>query len=295
MVGTEAGGNTSTSAPSSSPTRVAGRPARSGRTRPSSSSTYEDESLTSRGRPSAPTPAARPAAGSITRVLASDLDAFSAFLPTSSITRPARPGLRLRDAGPPLPRQGRLQPEHEQQGHVPLHAAGLDHRRARRPTRRRSASATAATNTTAMNFQNSNYQILENIRRASASGTRRSATPWPTPDRRLHEAGREPRCAMRQLFPFVDILDGGHGVHIVRLRAVHAEQRAPLQHVPAPGQLHEVRQQPHADLRRQPPRGTSRRTCSSRARRACTSYNTLADFYTDANGYLANRTGPRRR
>ena len=50
----------------------------------------------------------------------------------------------------------------------------------------------------------------------------------------------------------------------------------------------QVRREARADIRRAAPSGTTRRTCSSRARRASTSTTRSTDFYTDANGYLAN-------
>ena len=70
------------------------------------------------------------------------------------------------------------------------------------------------------------------------------------PHRRLHASGREPRIAWH-ILPVRRHPGGRIGLHVVRLRAVHAEQRAALQHVPAPEQLHEVQQQALADVRRQ--------------------------------------------
>ena len=91
-------------------------------------------------------------------------------------------------------------------------------------------------------------------------------------------AGREPRRRRGELFPFVDILEGRVGVHVVRLRAVHAEQRAPLQHLPAAGQLHQVRHKHTMELRPGPPSGTNPRTSSSQGEQSVYVYNSLDGF-----------------
>ncbi len=70
------------------------------------------------------------------------------------------------------------------------------------------------------------------------------------PDRRLHQAGREPRRRRHAVPVRRHPRRRGHRLHGLRLRAVHAEQRAALQHLPAPGQLHQVRQEAHPDVRR---------------------------------------------
>ena len=74
-----------------------------------------------------------------------------------------------------------------------------------------------------------------------------------------------------KLFPFVDILAAWNSLHVVRVRTVHAEQRAALQHLPAPGQLHALQQPPLADVRRHRCSATTPRTSSSPLSRAHTS------------------------
>jgi hypothetical protein len=78
-----------------------------------------------------------------------------------------------------------------------------------------------------------------------------------------------------------------HRLHVLRLRALHAEQRAALQDVPGAEQLHEVRQPPHADVRRDVERYESENVFFPGSQSAYV-YNSLNDFYTDANDYLAN-------
>ena len=102
-----------------------------------------------------------------------------------------------------------------------------------------SGSARAVRTPTCLNFQSSNYAILENIKSSigewnSVIGT----SDGQQPHRRLTSHDESRGNAAGPFFPFVDILEARHGLHVVRLRAVHAEQRAALQDLPAPGQLH---------------------------------------------------------
>ncbi len=154
----------STSAPSSSPTPAAGCRVRSGRTRPFFFFNVEDESAHPAGHDVPRQQGRRDGRRRRDPRAREDLDNLSNFL-SDELRLPDRrlPGIRLRGPGPPVPRQGRLQPEHEQQDHVPVHAPRLDHRRARVQlglARLRQPPG----RTDALNFQNSNYQIQENIR-----------------------------------------------------------------------------------------------------------------------------------
>ena len=174
-------------------------------------------------------------------------------------------------AGQAVDAEGRLQRQQRQQGHLPLQPARLEQPTSTSRARRRSASA-APTGTTQLPDlrRTRTTRFSRTSSRASASGTRCSATMtnnlivgYTTQD--------ESRGADRQLFPFVDIGDGaGSAYHLVRQRAVHAVQPAPLQHVPAAGQLHEVREEPLAHLRRRRSRSSTRTTRSTSASRAPT-------------------------
>ena len=71
---------------------------------------------------------------------------------------------RRPDAGQALPAPQRLQPQQQQQGQLPLQPPRLDHRRRSVELVGRSAAAADRTRTNFLSFQNSNYQMLENIR-----------------------------------------------------------------------------------------------------------------------------------
>ena len=95
-------------------------------------------------------------------------------------------------------------------------------------------------NTNVLNFENSNYQILENIR--SVIGEWNSAFGGNMSNSLIvgytkQDESRGDTLA-RRCSRSIDILKDGVDLHVDRLRAVHAEQRAALQHVPGAGQLH---------------------------------------------------------
>jgi hypothetical protein len=69
--------------------------------------------------------------------------------------------------------------------------------------------------------------------------------------RRTDQPGREPRRPGQAVSVRRHPRWKRRCLYGLRLRAIHAEQRAALQDVSAPRQLHEVQQQPFADVRRQ--------------------------------------------
>ena len=184
-------------------------------------------------------------AGSTTRVLASDLDTLSAFLAAAVQLRDrALPGLSAPDTRTPPAGEGRLQHQQPQQAERPLQPARLRHRRAAVELDARSASATAARSTTGLNFQGSNYQILENRKSTIAElNTVIGSTMSNSLIFGYNNSDESRSTRVGTFFPFVDILNASIGLHLVRLRAVHAEQRAALQRVPAAEQLQQVRRE----------------------------------------------------
>ena len=95
---------------------------------------------------------------------------------------------------------------------------------------------------TGLNYQGSNYQILENRKSAIAElNTVIGNTMSNSLIFGYNNSDESRSTRVGSFFPFVDILNAEHGLHLVRLRAVHAEQRAALQRVPVAEQLHQVR------------------------------------------------------
>ena len=111
----------------------------------------------------------------------------------------------------------------------------------------------SGTNTTFLGFKNSNYSILENYRSGIGEWNSTIGTSHvEQPHRRLHDQRREPRRHRHALPVHRHSRRLGRRLHVGRQRALHAEQRAPLQHLPAAGQLHEVQQPALADVRGEP-------------------------------------------
>ena len=194
------------------------------------------------------------AAGNVTRVLASDLNAISTLLsggfgydtgPYEGISKltPAKPFLvkgdyNLNNSNKISFRYSRLDSSTD----VLLStSASLG------------IGRSSGTNTTFLGYQRSNYSILEDYR--SGIGEWNStigSTHLEQPDDRLHEQRREPWGHRRAVSVHRHPGRGERGVHVGRQRAVHAEQRAALQHVPVAGQFHQVHQPPLVHVWREP-------------------------------------------
>ena len=158
------------------------------------------------------------------------------------------PGLPVRDPGEALPGEGRLQPERPQQGQLPLPAARLGDPGA--PLELELARPRHAPH------QHHRAQFRElQLRdpREHQVGRRRveldpQQQQVQLADRGLHHERREPP-AERDSLPLRGHPEGQHGLHLLRIRALHPEQRAPVQHVPGPGQLHLEPREPHLHVR----------------------------------------------
>ena len=147
----------------------------------------------------------------------------------------------------------------------------------------------AARNTTGLNFENSNYQILENIK--SGIGEWNSiigGNNVEQPDRRLHAPGREPRRSSATLFPFVDILDGA-ARSTPRSASSRSRPNNELRYNTFQVQDNFTRFRENHSLTFG---GSVEKYHSENVffpgEQSVYVYNSLADFYTDANDYLAN-------
>ena len=102
-------------------------------------------------------------------------------------------------------------------------------------------------------------------------------------------AGREPRVALRAtLFPFVDILEGGTVYTSFGFEPFTPNNELRYKTFQVQDNFTKFSAKHTLTVRRQRREATTRRTCSSRGKQSVYVYNSLADFYTDANDYLAN-------
>ena len=192
-------------------TGVLGAAARSSRT--SCSLRQLREAKTTRGRSTTfrANTGGEPVGGNVTRVLASRPRTRSARSCRRSFNYDTGPYRGRRQATPAKPflRQGRLQPEQQQQDQLPLQPARLEHRHqpvelvvARlRPQRRHEHDVPRTTRTRTTRSSRTSS-------RASASGTRSSATRMSNSLIVGYTNNDESRGDIGKLFPFVDILDG---------------------------------------------------------------------------------------
>ena len=230
-----------------------------------------------------------PAQGNTTRVLATDLTALSSYLasnfdyetgPFENISRstPAKPFLIKGDYN--------LNPSNK----VTFRYSQLGSSTDVNLSSSSSLGFGRQTGTTNfLNYQASNYTILENIH--SGIGEWNSTFGSSASNSLIvgYTKQDESRGDVGTLFPFVDILDGvRHRLHGVRLRAVHAEQRAPLQHVPAPGQLHASFGKKHTLTFGGAVEKYHSENVFFPGKQSAYVYNSLADFQADANDFLAN-------
>ena len=195
-----------------------------------------------------------PAAGNVTRVLASDLNAISALL--SDELRLRHRGLRgyqQADAGQAVPRQGRLQPEQQQQNQLPLQPSRFEHGRP-------AVDLGVARYRPQFGDQHDvprlpTVELLDprglSVRHRRVERDHRQHD-FEQPDHRLHHQRREPWGHWRALSVHRHPGRVERGVHVGRQRAVHAEQRAALQHLPVAGQFHQVHQPPLVHVWREP-------------------------------------------
>ena len=265
------GARPSTRARSTTTATAAGRRARSSRTGCSSSAATRTTSSRSRERRSAPTRAARRWRGNVTRVLASDLDALSAYLKTNF-------GY---DTGPyedypfetPAKRYlAKLDYNFNNRNKVSVRYLQLD---SQTPVLVSNSSSLGAGSRRSSTIGPQLRELQLRDPREHQVGRRRveldpGLQHGQQPDRRLHQERREP-AAERIAVPVRGHPRGDERLHVVRLRALYAREPAPLPHVPDAGQLH---LEPLAATRSPsagPSSATTPTTCSSRDPRASTS------------------------
>lgn len=249
---------------------------------------FEDESLTQPGttfkaRPDTSTPVG----GNITRVLASDLDRLSQFLKTNfgydtgpyqgyDFKRPARRfigklNLNLDDNNKFILRYNHLDSETDV---LVSNSSSL-------------GAGSRRSNTNGLNFANSNYGILENIR--SIVGEWNSVLSEDMANNLIvgysyHDESRSPRG---KFFPMVDILEGGSVYTTFGFEPFTPNNELRYKSYQVQNNLSIFKENHTFTLGLSMERYESENVFFPGSQSVYV-YNSLADFYTDANGYLAN-------
>ena len=258
---------------------------------------YEDDKFTQPGTTFRANKGGETVGGNVTRVLASDLDALSAYLKHElRLRHRPLPGLPLRDAGQAVPGEARLQPERPEQDERPLPAARLarppvlasnsSSLGVRQPPHQHHRPSTSRTPTT---------RILENIK--SGVGEWNSILGSNTANSLIvgYTTNDESRPQSGELFPMVDIRESGTTYTTFGYEPFTPSEPAPLQHVPDPGQLHLEPRRATRSPSAGPSSATTPTTCSSRDPRASTSTTRSRTSTPTPTTTSRTRTGRRRR
>jgi hypothetical protein len=250
---------------------------------------YEDESLETPGTTFRANRGGEAAVGSVTRVLASDLDTLSAFL-KSNFNYDTGPYEDYPFFVPAKRFLGRGDYNVNQRNKIMFRYQHLD---SSSDTLLSNSSSLGLgnrrTNTTGLNFQASNYEILENIRTTSGEWNTILGNSMANTLLATFSKHDESRGDVGTLFPFVDILDAPGGTVYT---SFGSEPFTPN---------NELRYQSFVvknDFTKYSAKhtltfGGSFEQYKSEniffpGKQSAYVYNSLADFYADANGYLAN-------
>ncbi|MDQ4120103.1 MAG: carboxypeptidase regulatory-like domain-containing protein [Acidobacteriota bacterium] len=251
---------------------------------------YENEELTEPGTNFTARSAGQTPGGTVTRVLASDLDNLSSFLAQKfgyetgpyqgySHATPARKFLFRTDYN--INSTNRLSVRYihlDSSTDVPVSnssSLGFGNRRGGSPT------------TTGLNFQNSNYQILENIR--SIVGEWNSAIGNEASNNLIigYTKQDESRTSRGTFFPFVDILEGGSTYTSFGFEPFTPNNELRYNSFQIQDNLTFYRGSHTIATGVSLERYESENVFFPGSQSVYT-YNSLADFLADANGYLAN-------
>ena len=248
---------------------------------------FEDESLTQPGTTYTANPGGAPAVGNMTRVLASDLSGLSSFLKDKfnydtgpyqdyNFATPARRLLakvdyNLNNSNKLSLRYNRLRSSTDV---LVSNSSSLGY-------------GTRRSNTTGLNFQNSNYQILENIdsfigEMNSVIGTNKANTIIAG-----YTFQDESRGYVGEMFPFVDILEGSSVYTSFGFEPFTPNNELRYGTFQLQDNFSWFRNKHTYAFGVSADRYESENVYFPGAQSAYV-YNSLADFYKDANDYLAN-------
>ncbi len=248
---------------------------------------YENEELTEPGTTFRANTGGETVGGSITRVKASDLDALSTFL-QSKFNYATGPYQGYPGATPAVRFLGKLDLNLSERNKVSLRYNHLDSKTDVLESNSSSLGfGSRRTNTTSLNFQNSNYLILENIR--SIVGELNSTIGSNMSNNVIagYTYQDESRDSRGTLFPLVDVLDAGSTYTSFGFEPFTPNNE--LRYGTYQFQDNFTRYGVKHDLTF----GVSAEKYHSEnvffpGSQSAYVYNSLADFYTDANDFLAN-------
>ena len=189
--------------------------------------------------------------GNVTRVLASDLDALGGYL-DRSFQYEAGPYEGYSHRTPATRSLAKVEFDVDDRNKISLRYNQLDSITDLLASNAASLGFGARNlNTNALNFQSSNYRIREDIRSVVGEWTSVLGANRANNLIAGYTFQDESRDSPRQALPDGGRPGGRLDLHDLRLRALHARQRAPLPDLPDPGQLHVEPREPRLHVRRE--------------------------------------------
>jgi len=248
---------------------------------------YENESLTSPGTTYRARNAGETQGGSVTRVLASDLDNLSNYLRTNFGYETG--GYQDYDFNTPAKKLlFRTDYNLNNANRISFRYMDLDSNTDVLVSNSSSLGfGTRRTNLFGLNFQNSNYKILENIRSFVGEWTSTYGSSVANSLIVGYTKQDESRGAIDKLFPMVDILEAGSVYTTFGSEPFTPNNELRYDSLQLQDNLTFYRGNHTLTLGASFERYKSENVFFSGSQSVYV-YNSLADFYTDANGYLAN-------
>ena len=248
---------------------------------------YEDEALTEPGTTFRANTGSETAAGSVTRVKATDLDALSAFMQSKfNYATGAYQGYD--HSTPAIRKLAKLDFNLNDRHKLTLRYNQLDSKTDVLMSNSSSLGfGNRRTNLTGLNYQNSNYQILENIKSTVGEWTAMIGSNMSNSLIAGYSKSDESRASRGTFFPFVDILEGGSVYTSLGFELFTPNNELRYNTLQFQNNLTRSGDKHDFTVGVSAERYRSENVFFPGAQSVYT-YNSLADFYTDANDYLAN-------
>ncbi|MEW6322967.1 MAG: carboxypeptidase regulatory-like domain-containing protein [Acidobacteriota bacterium] len=250
-------------------------------------SNYEDEKLTEPGTTFRANAGGEPVGGSVTRVLASDLTTLSSFL-QQRFNYATGPFEGYDHETPAVRFLGRYDHNLNNSNKVSFRYVHLDSSTDVLLSNSSSLGfGTRRTNTTGLNFQNSNYQILENIR--SGVGEWNSIIGSRMSNQLIvgYTSQDESRASRGSFFPMVDILEAGSVYTTFGFEPFTPNNELRYKTFQVQNNFTRYGQKHSITVGGSFERYESENVFFPGAQSVYV-YNSLADFYTDVNDFAAN-------